>query len=219
MTEDPAPRSLEITCARFQFGGAKQPFIDLADVCLEWTGMANLVAPSGYGKTTLLRLLSGWYDHKDPNVKLQANLSGAGDVRLIGAHAALLPWKTVRQNIRFLTGKEITENDMRARLADVALDPATLDLYPYELSLGMYKRVELIVALLQDPALLLLDEFFSSLDEETRARARLLIEKMRSGRLTLVTAHEKELRNWVGGKSFALHKNARTGTIDRIETV
>lgn len=79
-------------------------------------------------------------------------------------------------------------------LNEMELPPDILGFRTYELSYGMYKRVELALAVHDQPELLLLDEFFTSIDDPTKRVVRDYICHRRSAAQTLVTVHEAKLR-------------------------
>jgi len=129
-----------------------------------------LVGPSGCGKSTLLRLISGLDTDYSGRVDWPA---GAPRIGTIFQEPRLLPWRTVRQNLRLVVPPD------RAQIADALLErlglAAFADAYPQALSLGMARRVALARALAIDPDLLLLDEPFASLDPESAERCRALL--------------------------------------------
>jgi ABC-type dipeptide/oligopeptide/nickel transport system ATPase subunit len=91
---------------------------------------------------------------------------------------------------------------LKELLQQVGLDPNVARLYPYQLSQGMYKRVELIVAVASNPKILLLDEFYSSIDDNQKDLVRKFLAEKRSSDMTWIIAHEDGLRGWIGGPEF-----------------
>jgi ABC-type multidrug transport system ATPase subunit len=170
-----------------QFEPGSAPRIDISTPFELTPGLSLLVAPSGSGKTSLLRLLSGWYEADaafPAKARVEASYDPLREVEFIGNHQTLLPWYTVRENIALRRPKApaLVDNYWRR----VGLPEGALDLFPYELSLGMYKRAELVAALCSSAKLLLLDEFFSSLDPTSRSAALDLINELKTGERTVV---------------------------------
>lgn len=137
-----------------------------------------VVGSSGGGKSTLLGVLAGLVRPTAGRVLFRgALLEGPGPERtLVPQSGALFPWLTAQGNVEFpLRTRGAPARDRRAR-ARALLDRVGLgafaDRYPHELSGGMRQRAALARALAAEPRLLLLDEPFSALDLETRARAR-----------------------------------------------
>lgn len=114
-----------------------------------------LVGPSGIGKTTLLRILAGLEDGYSGRVSVE------GRVAVVFQEPALLPWRSLRDNICLPTGA--TRDAAEAMLAEVGLAGRSGD-FPGQLSLGQQRRVALARAFAAAPDLLLLDEPFVSLD-------------------------------------------------------
>ena len=140
-----------------------------------------LLGPSGCGKTTLLRLIAGLERPEAGSVLLADDVVTSDDVmvppdkRRVGfvfQDYALFPHRTVRRNVAFGVRDRRTR---RARvdqvLAMVGLT-AEQDRYPHELSGGQQQRVALARAIAPSPAVVLLDEPFSNLDADLRARVR-----------------------------------------------
>jgi ABC-type nitrate/sulfonate/bicarbonate transport system ATPase subunit len=116
-----------------------------------------LLAPSGTGKTTALRIVLG----------LDKDFSGAvqrppGRIGAVFQEPRLLPWMDVAANLR-LVAPALTDGAVAALLETVGLPDAAARM-PGQLSLGMARRVALARALAVRPALLVLDEPFASLD-------------------------------------------------------
>ena len=111
---------------------------------------------------------------------------------------ALLPWRTVRQNVRLLTevnrGAEdhttMRPDETEALLAEVGLGEF-LDAYPSELSGGMQQRVNLVRAFALGAPILLMDEPFAALDELTREGMRFLLLRLwqRTGPTVVFVTH------------------------------
>ena len=114
-----------------------------------------LVGPSGIGKTTLLRILAGLEDGHSGRVSVE------GRVAVVFQEPALLPWRSLRDNICLPTGA--TRDAAETMLAEVGLSGRSGD-FPGQLSLGQQRRVALARAFAAAPDLLLLDEPFVSLD-------------------------------------------------------
>jgi NitT/TauT family transport system ATP-binding protein len=135
----------------------------------------TVVGPSGCGKTTLLKILAGTLRRSAGTVRLRgAPLDGPSrDVGVVFQAPTLLPWRTVLSNM--LLPVELQRRGNRAhyeararRYLAVAGLAGFEDRYPGELSGGMQQRVGIGRALVQDPAVLLMDEPFGALDAMTR---------------------------------------------------
>ncbi|TYC85883.1 MULTISPECIES: ABC transporter ATP-binding protein [Acetobacterium] len=127
--------------------------------------ITGILGPSGAGKTTLLNLCSGL---EQPDCGTIAGINFQS-ISYIFQEPRLLPWRTVRENLRFVFKEKSIkmpgphDADIDAMLELVGL--ATVgDHYPSELSGGMRQRVSIARAFLYPSELLLMDEPFSSLD-------------------------------------------------------
>ena len=131
-----------------------------------------LLGPSGCGKSTLLRLLAGLDRPEDGTVRWDAGPPAPGRIGYVFQDATLLPWASAADNVRLplrLRGMAWAESEplVQAALDQVGLAGFERSL-PRALSGGMRMRVSLARALVQRPALLLMDEPFAALDEFTR---------------------------------------------------
>ncbi len=140
----------------------------------------SVIGPSGGGKTTLLKVIGGLLQPTSGTVAIDgASPEDAQLLKRIGfvfQESALLPWKTVTQNVRLPMeinhGKIPPDIGATGRLIEtVGLDEFR-DYYSHQLSGGMRQRVAFARALVTDPDVLLMDEPLGSLDEITRTSMR-----------------------------------------------
>ena len=132
-----------------------------------------IVGPFG-GKTSLLRLVAGLIEPTEGAISLDGMRISrpSKDRGLVFQSYTLFPWLTVRDNVEFglrIAGIPTAQRRETAQrdIAQVGLNGFEL-LYPKQLSGGMVQRVALARALANDPAILLMDEPFGALDNQTR---------------------------------------------------
>ena len=135
----------------------------------------SVVGPSGCGKSTLLDIIAGLNTPTDG----EASVSGKpvrgqvpADVGVVFQEDSSFPWLTVRENIAFGLKRQGVDKDEAAHRIDQALTIMTLQdfaqAYPAQLSGGMRQRVCIARTLVLKPSLILLDEPFGALDQQTR---------------------------------------------------
>lgn len=137
-------------------------------------GTCAIIGPSGCGKSTLLRILAGIAFNYEGEV-LVADVPvnpKALSVGFIPQNYGLLPWRTVRENIRLSWKVKHPESPVpegeESMLSRLGIGEELLDRFPRELSGGQQQRASLARAFLLQPDVLLMDEPFSALDAITR---------------------------------------------------
>ncbi len=173
------------------------------DLHVEGGELVSVIGPSGCGKSTLLRLAGGLVAPDRGEIVIGGMTPSAArrakHYGLVPQKPALLPWKTVGDNVELLRRlnperSERSNGDGSGLVAElvheVGLGPF-LAAYPRELSGGMQQRVAIVRAFALGAPILLMDEPFSALDEITRSEMRYLLLRLwdRWGSTVLFVTH------------------------------
>ena len=167
--------------------------LDHVSLTLESGGTACLMAPSGRGKTTLLRCIAGL---ETPDSGQITDLPER--IAYVFQEDRLCDGFSAVDNIRLVTGKALGEGEIRRHLEELGL-AGSLDQPVRELSGGMRRRVSIGRAVCFGAGLLLLDEPFKGLDDEARQQTADYILRHRGAAAILCVTHDREDAAALGG--------------------
>ena len=164
------------------------------DLCLTVDGPAVLWAPSGWGKTTLLRILMGL------DTPTAGRVRGVGRVAAVFQEDRLCPQLTALQNVTLvLPGSEKQyKEQIRMNFQQLGMDAAALALPAARLSGGQKRRTALLRALWAPSDTLLLDEPFTGMDPDTLAAAAALLRTRCGTEPVLLATHDREAIRLLG---------------------
>ena len=167
---------------RFGTGADAVQALKPIDIAVGAGEFLTIVGPSGCGKSTLLNIVAGFETPTTGRAVLDGKtITGPRRERgVVFQQGALFTWMSVQDNIAFgprALGKSVAESrDVAARYIELVGLTGFGKRYPYELSGGMQQRVGIARALANEPEVLLMDEPFAALDQQTR---ELLQEEIR----------------------------------------
>jgi NitT/TauT family transport system ATP-binding protein len=176
-----------------------------------------IVGPSGCGKSTLLRMIAGLDSPTSGSIHLATPGGSEPSNSMVFHGRTLFPWLNLRDNVAYGLKMQGVSRLDRNRTADDLLETVGLtrfrEAWPHELSEGMRQRVSLARALATDPDLLLMDEPFGALDEQTRflLQEELLALWSNTGKTVIFVTHSIEEALMLGDRVLVM--TARPGTI------
>ena len=217
-----APRSMvEVRHVSKTYAGGVEALNDLSIDFAEGQ-LTSLLGPSGCGKTTLLKIIAGLIPASGGEVKVDGRVvTGPGPERaFVFQDFALMPWASVMRNVAFgleLKGMARSEREAVAEkyIASVGLKGFE-KAYPHELSGGMRQRAGLARALAVNAKVLLMDEPFSAVDEQTRRKFQedLLELIAREQKTFLFVTHSIEEAVYVSDRIIILsHRPSQVSSI------
>ena len=159
-------------CKSYELGGDQIRALDTFDLDIGEGEFVCILGPSGCGKTTLLRMLAGLETPSEGEIVVSRRTQDRPLTSMIFQEASVFPWMRVRDNVAFgLRIRRVPRQEQQASVRHF-LDLCGLarfaDAYPHQLSGGMKQRVSVARAFANDPEILLMDEPFAALDEQTK---------------------------------------------------
>ncbi|WP_153730723.1 ABC transporter ATP-binding protein [Sporosarcina obsidiansis] len=148
--------------------------LDGIDLEVEKGQFVSIVGPSGCGKSTMLYLIAGLEKADEGEIRINGNqVTGSGlDRVVVFQEAGLFPWLTVLDNVTYgLLLKKMPKKEAEQKAIEMLKMVHLgnyIHAYPHQLSGGMKQRVSIARALVMEPDILLMDEPFAALDEQTR---------------------------------------------------
>jgi len=215
-TPNPAPTAAPIVSVRNVHKTYPGGVEALNDISLDFPEgkLTTLLGPSGCGKTTLLKIIAGLLPATRGEILVEGRpVTGPGPERaFVFQDFALMPWATVVRNVAFgleLRGMARSEREaVAARYIEQMGLRGFESKYPHELSGGMRQRVGLARALAVNAKVLMMDEPFSAVDEQTRRKFQEdLLELVAKERKTFIfVTHSIEEAVYVSDRIVLLHR-------------
>jgi len=166
---------VEAVSHEYEMRGNSVKALDEISLAVPPRRFVGIVGPSGCGKSSLLMMMAGLIRPSQGRIVLDGvpiTDPVPTKIGVVFQDASLFPWKTAQENVEFPLELQGISREKRKATAEVMLElVGLLDFggrYPHELSGGMKQRVAIARGLGQDPRILLMDEPFAALDEQTR---------------------------------------------------
>lgn len=217
---DLTPNAIEAQRLDVGYGGRHSAVKVLSglDLTVAAGSFLSILGPSGCGKSTLLRVVADLLDPLGGMISVLGDTPHAvrsrRDVGFVFQDSTLLPWRTVRDNVRLPLG--VGQGSLTRQIEDRSEELLELmglggfgERLPHHLSGGQRQRVAIARALLGQPKLLLMDEPFGALDEITRDRLNdeLLALWRRTGTTILFVTHSIAEAAYLGERVIVLAAN------------
>ena len=183
----------------------------------------GIIGPTGCGKTTLLHIIAGLEKQSTGSVEFVGEKHGKSIVSMVFQESALMPWRTVEENVPLGAEFRREEPSVYKRISRFFLEVVRLldfaGARPHELSGGMKQKVAIARALANDPEVVLMDEPFANLDAQTRLvmREELLRIWERDKKTVILVTHNIEEAVMLCDRIAVM--SARPGLIKEIVTV
>lgn len=172
----------------------------LSDISLTLEGgrIYGFVGRNGSGKTMLMRAVTGLILPTQGSVSIDGkelgrDISFPPNTGLLLESPGFIPGYSGFQNLKYIAmlQKKIGDAEIRAAMTAVGLDPDEKKSFR-KYSLGMKQKLGIAAAMMEDPDLLILDEPFNALDEDTVNKVRDLIRSLRrEGRIVILACHDR----------------------------
>lgn len=191
------PDSLRIEVCGLEKSYGEEHVLKDLNLTLSSGNFYCLMAPSGTGKTTLLRILMG-LETPDRGTIASFGISSPR-IAAVFQEDRLLEGYTALQNLKFVTGKRYSQKELTNFILTL-LPEDSLEKPVYEFSGGMRRRVAILRSILAPSDMVLMDEPFTGLDHETKLSAIGMIRSQCSGKLLIAATHAGEDAGLLGAQ-------------------
>ena len=213
--------AIEIAHLRKEYVSGQGRVLAVDNICLTISPgeFLCIVGPSGCGKSTLLRILAGLDRATSGTIKIDA-AGWAVQNAMVFQESGLFPWMSVEANVGFGLMTRGVPAAKSAERVDAALKLVGLTKfsrhYPHQLSGGMRQRTAIARAFVTDPAMLLMDEPFASLDAQNRAILQTELVRIweQTGKTVIYVTHSIEEALLLGHRCVVM--TAQPGRIKQI---
>ncbi|MCB1399620.1 MAG: ABC transporter ATP-binding protein [Rhodobacteraceae bacterium] len=203
-------------------GQGGTPALSDVNLTIRKNEFVTFLGPSGCGKTTLMRIIGGLVTPTSGSVQVNGKpVRGPNlDCAIVFQNFALMPWASVLQNVAFGLEMRGEPKAQRIEKARAAIDLVGLggfeEKYPKQLSGGMQQRVGLARALVVHTPIMLMDEPFGALDQQTRRymQEELLRIWQKDQRTVIFVTHDMEEAILLGDKVVLMSN--RPGRIEEV---
>lgn len=170
----PPPRLVARHLAKtFRLGGRDLRAIGDVTLSVAEGEFCCIVGPSGCGKSTFLRIVAGLDRQTSGELRIEAHDLSKPLTAMVFQEQSVFPWMTVERNVGYGLEMRGVNGSVRRRVVEHYLGKVGLSpfarAYPHQLSGGMKQRASVARAFATDPEILLMDEPFAAVDEQTRA--------------------------------------------------
>lgn len=186
---------IELKNVSKKFGSLE--IIKSINVKFEETKIYGIIGKNGCGKSVLLKMICGFYKPSSGEVlfnheNIIKNKVFAPDTRAVIENPSFLPNLTGQENLKLLASiqNKISDEIIEKTLKDVNLwDEKDKKYSTY--SLGMKQKLGIAQVLMEDPTVMIFDEPFNGIDEESKKKIRKLLKKLKD-KIIIIATHEKE---------------------------
>ena len=193
---------MTLTLENLQKSYGSLPVLDHCSFSFSSGRIYCLMGPSGSGKTTLFRILMGLEPADGGSIRFEPS---SPEFSAVFQEDRLCETFSPVENLRFVLGKSVSREDIRRELS-LLLPEESLSRPVFTLSGGMKRRTAICRAMSAHSDLIIMDEPFTGLDEDTKKLVIEYIKSRQRGRLLIVSTHQEEDVELLGGELVRMER-------------
>ena len=193
---------MTLTLENLQKSYGSLPVLDHCSFSFSSGRIYCLMGPSGSGKTTLFRILMGLEPADGGSIRFEPS---SPEFSAVFQEDRLCETFSPVENLRFVLGKSVSREDIRRELS-MLLPEESLSRPVFTLSGGMKRRTAICRAMTANSDLIIMDEPFTGLDEDTKKLVIEYIKSRQRGRLLIVSTHQEEDVELLGGELVRMER-------------